>query len=669
MRLEIDSPLDRARQAPIRGIRAVVVILITALVAGMLTALVAERAVAATAKTLVISASETAVVSARKPTTVLKSSLSATSSQDRTYLRYTLPADFDSAGVVTAKLSLKVGYSTATKSGVQVFPEKGAWKGSSVTYATRPAESGSRLNATAPTARTGARLSIDLGDISTAVKNGAVSLRVSYLQKYVSSTYLRSGADAPRLTLTYKAKTATPPTPSVTPVPTPKPTSTAAPAPAPSYDKKVFAHYFPPYPISIDNQPAATDYYARNYLTVGGEGGKHASYGGMLRDRPIGVAPSTSSNWKVENLRREVRQAKQAGIDGFTVNIMSLSGMNWDATVNLMRAAEMEGGFVVVPMIDATASAGRASSNEVADKLASLYTSSAAYRTKAQYLLSSFRAEGQSVSWWTQIINRLETTHKIPITFQAVFLSASESNMKAFSGIADGFGNWGVRSEWHTTNAPNYVAQAAKYGKTWMAPVSIQDYRPEPAVYAESSNTGNLRASWESAIEKGAQFVQIVTWNDYSESTQFAPSVGHGDTFLDISKRFVDWFHTGKQPGISSDQAFVTHRTQLVNATPILDQILAKPTLGGTLTTPTDNVEALVYLTAPATVTVTVGSTTRSFSAPAGESVFTVPVKVGAVSVNVTRGSQTVAQVTSPYRIVGSPSVQDLTYHGATSIK
>jgi hypothetical protein len=51
--------------------------------------------------------------------------------------------------------------------------------------------------------------------------------------------------------------------------------------------KKVFAHYFTPYPISLDDKAADADYYTRNYLTPGGEGGKHAAYGGH---RPGGSA-------------------------------------------------------------------------------------------------------------------------------------------------------------------------------------------------------------------------------------------------------------------------------------------------------------------------------------------------------------------------------------------
>src|SRR5947209_20051075 len=48
--------------------------------------------------------------------------------------------------------------------------------------------------------------------------------------------------------------------------------------------RKVFAHYMPGLPMSIDNEDGDKDYYATEYLTVGGENGKHAAYGGYLRD-------------------------------------------------------------------------------------------------------------------------------------------------------------------------------------------------------------------------------------------------------------------------------------------------------------------------------------------------------------------------------------------------
>ena len=47
--------------------------------------------------------------------------------------------------------------------------------------------------------------------------------------------------------------------------------------------KKVFAHYFYPFPLSINNKSASDDYYNANYLNRNGESGKWAASGGYLR--------------------------------------------------------------------------------------------------------------------------------------------------------------------------------------------------------------------------------------------------------------------------------------------------------------------------------------------------------------------------------------------------
>lgn len=56
----------------------------------------------------------------------------------------------------------------------------------------------------------------------------------------------------------------------------------------------MFAHYFTPYPLSLDNASADGDYYTRNYLNPGGESGKHEKYGGLLRDRPLPTPPKAA---------------------------------------------------------------------------------------------------------------------------------------------------------------------------------------------------------------------------------------------------------------------------------------------------------------------------------------------------------------------------------------
>src|SRR5689334_9179654 len=78
--------------------------------------------------------------------------------------------------------------------------------------------------------------------------------------------------------------------------------------------KRVFAHYMPNFPVSIDNKPAATDYYTAEYLNPTGEGGRHSSYGGYLMDRPLPRAPLADPDWRNLDLRSEISQAKSVGI-------------------------------------------------------------------------------------------------------------------------------------------------------------------------------------------------------------------------------------------------------------------------------------------------------------------------------------------------------------------
>lgn len=430
----------------------------------------------------------------------------------------------------------------------------------------------------------------------------------------------------------------------------------------------MFAHYFAPYPLSLDNQAISTDYYARHYLRPDGESGKFASYGGLLRDRPLSPGASSSTTWRVDNLVTETRQAKSAGIDGWTLNLMSSSGQNWDASMNLMTAAEKVGGFVVVPMVDGSSNFIGNTPATAASLLNKLYASSAAYKVDGEYLLSSFKAEGASVSWWTEVIRILETTYKRPITFQAVFLDASDAHMKAFDAIADGYGNWGSRTERNITNAPDYAGRADAYDKTWMSPVAVQDVRFTQVRWAESNNTAAFRAGWARAMSDDAEYVQLVTWNDYSESTQIAPSRAHDTAFLDMTRYYASWFHTGTAPAIASDEIVVTHRTQFTSAKPSYTHtLMGAPTLDGTSTPAREMVEAVVWLTAPATVQITVGGKTTTVSAPAGMSAHTVPLALGAVSAKVVRSGSTAVSITSPHAVVQTPYVQDLQYYAVSS--
>ena len=96
----------------------------------------------------------------------------------------------------------------------------------------------------------------------------------------------------------------------------------------------MFAHYFYPFPLSIDNLAPTVDYYETQYLPIKGESGKWVKEGGYLRQRPLGQTPNPNSDWQQLNMETQVRTAIARGITGFTFDSMSVA----DATDKIGRA-------------------------------------------------------------------------------------------------------------------------------------------------------------------------------------------------------------------------------------------------------------------------------------------------------------------------------------------
>ena len=121
--------------------------------------------------------------------------------------------------------------------------------------------------------------------------------------------------------------------------------------------KKVFAHYFSPYPISIDNKDPAVDYYQKNYLQPTGENSKFAYCGGFIKQRPLPQAPRPADvDYELANFEQEVRRAAAIGLDGFTYDILNTSGTHWDRLLKLLdAAANVDPEFRIVLMPDMSA--------------------------------------------------------------------------------------------------------------------------------------------------------------------------------------------------------------------------------------------------------------------------------------------------------------------------
>ncbi|MCX5381525.1 glycoside hydrolase family 71 protein [Streptomyces sp. NBC_00091] len=430
--------------------------------------------------------------------------------------------------------------------------------------------------------------------------------------------------------------------------------------------KLVFAHYFTPYPLSLDNASADADYYTRNYLDPDGENGKHERYGGLLRDRPLPVPPQDDGSWEYANLQQEVRTARDAGIDGFTLDLLSLSGKHRERAGLLMRAAHaVDPAFKIMLMPDMT-SLDTDDPAVVADALAALAMAPAAHRLgDGRLVVSPFKAEQKSPDWWRRALDLLQSRHGVRTAFVPLFLDFAAHN-EAFAPLSYGFSEWGSRSYAGQEGAAADVRRAHGAGKIWMQPVSVQDARPNQGIYDEAGNTATLRSTWTHAIEDGADWVQLTTWNDYSEGSQFAPSLHNGYAYLDLSSYYLTRFKTGGWPEIVRDTLYLTSRTQFADADPTGDQSLVMALRKGSAA-PRDTVEVLSFLTAPGTVRTAVGPARAEHGAPAGVHAELLPLRPGTSSAEVVRDGKGAARVELPYPVDHEVPVQDLQYYAATS--
>lgn len=477
--------------------------------------------------------------------------------------------------------------------------------------------------------------------------------------------------------------------PTVTRPPDPFPSDTAAlpasdpalpfdPSAAPALPGRlVFAHYLPFFTRSIDNLPPARDYYATAFLAPGGENGVHAAYGGFLRDRPVPRAPLAGADWQRQDLEHEVRSAVAAGLDGFTLDLLAAPGRGDRRVLSvqsqLLDAAHaVDPAFRVMLMPDMATGMGGVTASELAAYVAGLGRAPAAmHLADGRLVVAPFTAENRSVAWWRQFLELMRTRYGTTVAFVPL-LQDVQRHLADFAPISYGMSDWGGRSPAvnpvdRAVGSPIWHAEEARArGLLWMQTVSVQDERPYAGEFAEAQNTQNLRNTWQIARSSGAEWVQVATWNDYAEGSAVGPSVHHGDVLLDLVSYYATWFKTGAPPPILRDAVYLTHRTQPWAARPIYPETeLMTPRDGSP---PRDTVEALVLLTAPASVRVTVGGATTTCALPAGVNVCVVPLRVGRVSASVVRGTGIVASVTSPFPVTDRPRVQDLQYVAAGDV-
>ena len=404
--------------------------------------------------------------------------------------------------------------------------------------------------------------------------------------------------------------------------------------------KKVTAHYFPQFPISVDNADPNSDYYARNWLLAAGENGKHVAYGGYLRDRPLGRAP-ISGDWQLADATTESKWARDAGIDAFLVDTLSWTTANG----NYVRGRKIFDGaknlgdstFKVAYMVDTDIVSGSDSATAAA-RIADAYKSGAYWTIGGKLVVASYRPEGNSTpAFWQAIDTALKTTYGLP---GMVFVPCYSSNWNAhstFDSITYAMGVWTIGNT-PGVNSASWNNTATSVGKLFMQPIAFGDSRPRSGVFDEQQGMATLRDQWLTAIANDVDWVQYRTWSDFSEGAQMIPSRNHGYGYLDVSAYYLTRWKTGAYPTIKQDALYLSHRISTWNNhnTQASQTVWQNPR-NSSSNPGNDIVDVMSFLTAPGKVTVKVGSNTYTYDAPAGVFNKQLPLANGQVSATLSR--------------------------------
>lgn len=438
-----------------------------------------------------------------------------------------------------------------------------------------------------------------------------------------------------------------------------------------SSPKKVFAHYFSPYPVSIDNRLPGEDYYSKNYLSPSGENQRFLDKGGLLRQRPLPRAPVPDrEKFTVTDLRQELRLATAIGLDGFAYNLLSLEGRHWNHLQRMLTLLRQEPSeFKVLLMPDMNA-ALRDKPDQFVAMVKQLADEPGLYRLDdGRLVIAPYLAERQNLEWWQQQQLALQAAG-VSVALFPVYHNWRKSLKKDWdtsptpNEVFYGVSNWGPRTVAGAKTLSKTVAAAHAAGLKWMAPVATQDVRPKSLMFNEASNSGAFRALWQHAIEDDADWVQIITWNDYSESTEIAPSTRTGYAFYDLAAYYIQWFKLGEPP-IVRDTLYAFYRIHETGMKPKDDRIRPMKVRGGV--EPQNQIELLAFLTQPGMLEIEINDQVHRQQAPAGITSFKVPLQPGTPEFRLLRNKEVVKSMTGKWTIHAQRPVHNLLYHGMSS--
>ena len=214
-------------------------------------------------------------------------------------------------------------------------------------------------------------------------------------------------------------------------------------------------------------------------------------------------------------------------------------------------------------------------------------------------------------------------------------------------------------------------------GKTYMAGVCPAYNSPNLRDFRGMSG---YAAQWAGVIRDGADWVEIVTWNDYNEDSNLMPYrfkngwerqyYDRDECFLDVTAYYAAWFRSGRRPRITQDKVYFVYRNRSKRLTRAWDAKTSRWVDITRINWPCDQIHddvgdfvyVTTFLTAPAELAVRVAGRAKTFSMPAGVAHAELPFAAGVPRVTLQRAGKVLARVRGRKLIVDKATKRNSPY-------
>ncbi|RYC58264.1 hypothetical protein CHU98_g7938 [Xylaria longipes] len=226
----------------------------------------------------------------------------------------------------------------------------------------------------------------------------------------------------------------------------------------------------------------------------------------------------TRDEWQLD-----ISQAKASGIDGFALNVGSQDSYN-DAQLQLAYDVASSNGFSMFLSFD------MAASQWSADQISSYINTYKGFGSQLKVgglpVVSTFEGPSQS-DIWPGVRSATGGIFFIPD-----WASLGAQGVGDKSSLIDGAFNWGAWPDPNqsTMSTGNDVAyKSVLNGKPYMMGVSPYFYTDLPMYNKNwySSSDSLWFDRWKQALDINPEYIEIITWNDYGESSYINAPISH----------------------------------------------------------------------------------------------------------------------------------------------